>query len=312
VQAMKKWLLMGFFILLAGCQSASNDSENRQVQVVAPHGNTSYALTYLMANEPDFAGADLNFEIAPNAEALAARVMEGVDIAIVPVNMAASLYNRDAGYVVAGVATWGNLFVLTTDDSINSWDDLTETQVYGFGRGLVPGATFQYLLARNNVDIEVEFLSSPGEVAQALIGGVAETVLLADEKVTQVLDQSDARVILDLNSEWGPNGYPQAVIIVSKDLIDHDAELVRELLAEMEFSMNWANEHPEQLGILSAELDEAADAMLVQNSIQRLNIRFTAANAAQGQILDFLEALYGMNPELVGGTVPSHDFFYEN
>lgn len=305
---MKKWILMGFMALLAGCQSSPH--AERDVAIVAPHGNTSYSLAWLQDNEPDFEGVDLNIDIAPNAEALAARVLEGIDMAIVPVNMAASLYNKGAGYVVAGVATWGNLFVLTTDDDVTGWDDLASTQIYGFGRGLVPGATLEYLLARNNVDTQVEYLSSPQEVAQALLSGVAQTALLADEKVTHVLEQSDARVILDLNEEWGNHGYPQAVIIVSQTLIDEDPELVRELLGELETSMDWANQNPAELGILAASLEETADAEIIKNSIQRLNIRFTAAHEAQGQILEFLEALYSMDPELVGGAVPSHDFFY--
>lgn len=306
---MKKLLAaIGLLVVLAGCQST--DAPESQINIAVPHGNTSYALTWMMTNGADLEGADLNFEIMPNAEALAARVLEGVDLAIVPVNMAASLYNKDAGYLVAGVATWGNLFVLSANDEINGWDDLDGNLVHAFGRGLVPGAAFSYLLERNEAAADVEYLSTPGEVAQAMIGGIADVALLADEKVTQVLEQTDARIILDLNAEWGGEGYPQGVIIVSEALAQQDPELVRELLAEMALSMDWANENPAELGILASRLDEAADAKLIEASIERLHIRFQSSAEAQTQIIGFLEALYGMNPELVGGQVPGDALFY--
>ena len=301
---MKKFL--GAFILLVILAGCNRSQEITQVHVVAPSGSASYALTWMMA----YGDANIVPEIVPNGEALSARVLEGVDVAVVPVNLAAALYNRGAGYVVAGVATWGNLFVLSTDEGISDWDSLADAQVFSFGRGLVPDATLLYLLARHGVDVDIEYLSSPQEVAQVLIGGLGSVGLLAEPAVTQVLNNSDARIILDVQEEWG-GGYPQAVVIISEELANRDPLLVEQLLEEMAFSMEWANNYPKELGIAAEALDEMANGGLIYQSIQGLNIRFMDATGAKQEILDYLEILYGVSPELIGGSVPGDGFFLD-
>ncbi|MCL1949343.1 MAG: hypothetical protein FWF59_06400 [Turicibacter sp.] len=308
---MKKLLTVcGLLLVLAGCGAMEVSVDKDVVSFVVPSGAAAYGVFSMLSEADNLSGFALDYEIAPNADALSARVLEGVDVAVVPVNLASILYNRGLDYQVAAVATWGNLFVLSTDDAVTGWQDLSSTRIYGFGRGLVPDATFAYLLGREGISTDLEYLTSPQEVAQAMIGGVASTALIAEPAATMILAQTDARAILDLQEEWGGGGYPQAVVIISGDFAQRDPELALEVLGEIQVAMVYANENPESIAVLAAGLGETVNPDALVASFPRLNIRFEAASNAKGAILAYLEALYQMSPELIGGQVPGDGFFY--
>lgn len=308
---MKKILAAVLFLFLAtasACSPRSDEGESIQISIVTPQGATTYALAYMMENGVGLKGVKVQHEVVLGGDLLIARLLEGVDFAIAPINLAATLYNRDAGYQVAGVATWGNLFILTTDPEVHGWDDLSGRIVYSFGRGLVPDITFSILMERYNADPDLEFVPSSQEAAQKMLGGLAETALIAEPAATQVMLQTGARSVLDLQKEWGGEGFPQSVILVSQYLEKENPELVREILGEMEVSMKWINSNPLELAERMEALDGNLSGEIIKDSVQRLNIRYKDAHSAHRSIMDYLRQLYEMSPELIGGQVPGDGF----
>ena len=62
-----------------------------------------------------------------------------IDLAAIPANLAANLYNQTEGKVqVAAINTLGVLYVVTTGDDVKSVEDLKGKTVYSTGKGTTP------------------------------------------------------------------------------------------------------------------------------------------------------------------------------
>ena len=70
-------------------------------------------------------GLDINYSVVKGSDALVSKVLKGEgDICIVPSNVAAIAYNKEAKYKLAGTVGFGSLYVISSDDSVNSLEDL--------------------------------------------------------------------------------------------------------------------------------------------------------------------------------------------
>lgn len=78
------------------------------------------------------------------------------DFAILPMNMAAILYNRGLDYHLAAVPVWGTLYLFGNDTSITEWDHLRGERVHVMAKGMTPDVLFRYLLQKNNIDPDRE------------------------------------------------------------------------------------------------------------------------------------------------------------
>ena len=326
---MKKYLLFFtiftiFTILtlaLTAC-SPKPATENLKLKIVTPSGVPSLTIMRMIHENIQFDHAQTTYEISPNTDTLTAAVMTGAaDIAIVPTNLAAILFNREVDYRLVAAVNWGNLYVLSTDPSVRNWADIAGKNIHTFGRGLVPDATFSCLLAANGInadkDVNITYLSTPMEVAQMMISGMSRIAVLREPVVTQVLDNSpNARIILDLQKEWtaatksGIAGYPQASLIIRRELLDSHPDIMAKITDAIEADSIWANLNPVQLGMYAEAHDETLNGGLIAASLERLNIRFIRAGEAKAAITGYLETLYRLSPDFTGGKIPDESFFH--
>ena len=95
-----------------------------------------------------------------------------LDMACVPANLAATLYQKTEGQIVTlGINTLGVLYVVASDDSITSVADLKGKTVYMTGKGTTPEYVMNYLLKENGLaagDVDLQFKSEATEVASLL------------------------------------------------------------------------------------------------------------------------------------------------
>jgi len=196
--------------------------------------------------EADEAGTSLNqynWTLATAPDEASAKLLSGeADIAAVPTNMAATLYNKSEGKVViVAVNTLGVTKLMSTDDSIKSLDDLKGKTVYGSGQGSIPEYTFDYVLRQNGiepgVDVTVEYKPGHEEVSAQMSAGNIEIATIPMPSAAQV---ADAHVILDLTDEWNKLGtkalISQGCVVVRRDLIEKRPEVLKNFLTDYESS----------------------------------------------------------------------------
>lgn len=264
--------------------------------------------------------ANINYEMISSAEALTAKVInKEVDMAIVPSNFAAVAYNKELGYKIAGTSVWGNMYMLTSDESIKTIADLKGRKITAFAKGLTPDLILRYVLKSNDIDpdadVEIQYLTAPTEVAPAFIAGKADIVIapepmataitLKAQKVIRLIDFSE-----EVKKQGMTNGYPQATLIVKQELIENHKELVDLILSSYEDSIKWASENKEQLGELSEMYELGVQKPAVIKGFDTMNIgNFTITDTSDYD--KYYEILKQEDAKNVGGKVPDKDAYYE-
>lgn len=82
-------------------------------------------------------------------------------------------YNKEAKYKLAGTVGFGSLYVISSDDSVNSLEDLKGKDVYNVGQGLTPDLIFKILLQNDGInpekDLTLSYVNATSELAPLFI-----------------------------------------------------------------------------------------------------------------------------------------------
>ena len=108
---------------------------------MALNGPTGIGMAKLSEN----AAYDTRF-VGATDEVVSAVSSGSVDIAAVPTNLAATLFNKTSGGVkMLAVDTYGTLYLLENGTSVSSLADLNGKHVYATGAGANPQYVFEHL-----------------------------------------------------------------------------------------------------------------------------------------------------------------------
>ena len=244
---MKKFLSLALAavlaVSLAGCSGQTEQSSSEQaqerltVQVGGLKGPTAMGMVKLMEDEE--AGSTQNdyvFTLAGAPDEITAKLVKGeLDIAALPTNAAAALYQKTDGAVqLAALNTLGVLYVVENGDTVQSVADLKGKTVYATGKGSTPEFALNYILKQNGMqagtDVTVEYKTEHAELATLLAAGQANLAVLPQPFVSSVLAKnSDVRIALDLTKEW--------------DAVTEDGSVLT--MGALAVRRDFAQEHPE-------------------------------------------------------------------
>lgn len=184
-----------------------------------------------------------NFTVETDpSNATAALVNGTADIAALPTNAAAALYNKTDGAVqVLALNTRGVLYVVTDGtESITSFADLRGKNVYVPVQN--PTFIFQYLCEKNGLTVGTDITidntyAQPAELNTALASGEVHIAVLPEPMVTIARAANpDLTVALDLTAEWdkvAPAGsLVQGCVVVRKAFADAHPNEVKAFLTE--------------------------------------------------------------------------------
>lgn len=263
----------------------------------------------------------VNYEIANAPDTLTAKVINGeVQIAALPTNSAAVLYNKTKGQIqFLAQNTLGVLYLVGKDAAgITSISDLAGKTIAISGSGGVPQYAMEYILDKAGIkdSVTLNYLPDHASVAQALLAGDAEMAVLPQPFVTQVLAKdATMKILLDLNKEWdaaseGKSTLTMGCLVVNKAFADANPEFIAEFLAQYEASVNFVNANPKDAAVMVAEAGIVPSAELAEKAIPYCNIVFKDAQSAKTEINGFLQVLYDFDPASIGGAMPDDGFYY--
>lgn len=240
-----------------------------------------------------------------------------LDIAALPTNVAATVYNNTKGKVkLLALNTLGVLYVLSNDDSIDSIDDLKGKTVYSSGQGSTPEYALDYILTKNNIksDVKVEYVADHASLVAMCVAGQADTVVLPEPFVTTLLSKDlGYKNVIDLNAEWdkacnGEQIFSMGCIVVRDEFAKNNPQAVLDFYDEYAKSVEFVNNNAQAAAEIIASYKIVASAELAQKAIPNCNIVCISAEEKTDAILDFLKTLHEYNPKSVGGTVPDEGF----
>lgn len=293
------------------------------VRVGSLKGPTSMGLAYLM--ETDKNGETANtyeFTMAGKADELVGNIANGsLDIALVPANVASVLYNKTQGQVkVIDINTLGVLYVVASDDSISTMEDLKGKTVYMTGKGTTPEFAMNYLLAENGLgsgDVTMEFKSEAAEVASILKEDPSAIGVLPQPFASAACMQNpELKTVMDLTEQWdllnkeGNSRMVTGVTIVRTGFLEEHEAAVEQFLKDHAESAEYTSAEPEKAAQLVADIGIVEKAAMAQKAMPLCNIVCITGEEMKQALSGYLEVLSGQDAKSIGGTLPGDDFYY--
>lgn len=303
--------------------SAAAQADPVTVRVASLKGPTSIGIASFI----DQAGNGkthngFEFTISGTADEVLPNLIQGnVDIALIPANAAATVYNKtNGGITVIDVNTLGVLYVVSGDEAISSVKDLAGKTVYMTGAGTTPEYVMNYLLKEAGIasDVTLEFKSEASEVAAVLDADPSAIGVLPEPYVTSVTLKTEGLAPrVSLTEEWNAlqadasgSQLVTGVTVVRNDFLAENPAAVADFLERQAASVELVNADPETAGELVVKAGIMDNAKAAAQAIPRCNLVCLTGDEMKAALSGYLGVLFEQDPTSVGGALPGDDFYF--
>ena len=291
------------------------------LRIAGLKGPTTMGLVNLLSMEADgTASMDYDLQLYGAADEIVPLLMKGeLDMAAIPANLAATLYQKTSGGIEAvAVNTLGVLYVVEKGDTVQSMADLKGRTILSTGKGTTPEYVLRYLLTANGLDpdkdVDIQYYSEATEVTAQMAATQDAIAVLPQPYVTAAgLKDDTLRVALDLTAEWDKVADTQlitGVTVVRKAYAEEHPDVVAAFLADYAQSVNAANTDLDGTAALCEEQGVVAKAAIAKKALPNCNIVCLTGEELKADAAGYLQVLYDADPAAVGGTLPGEDFYW--
>lgn len=318
-------LIMGILILMGSGCATQNDAEKIEPQTVkvgALSGPTGMGMAPMIVDGVDLGeGVTTEFELATAPDQITSGVINGdFQIAAIPTNVAATLYNKTEGKIVLGaVNTLGTLSIVAgPDENIKSIADLKGKTIAATGQGSTPEYVLSALLTKAGLtpgtDVTINWLAEHAEAAAQLAGGQVSVAMLPEPFATTTLAKNESLVkAVNMTDAWEEAFDGQALemgcVVVNKEWAEKNPALVKAFMAEYQNAVEVINKADEKAGQYVADAGIIPEAKLAQKAIPNCAIVFISAADGAADLKSYYETLAQLDAKAVGGSVPDETFF---
>ncbi len=300
-------------------------TERTAVRIATIQGPSGIGMSQLMEkNEKKNTSNQYSFIVEPSAQNVASLVISGeVDIACVPTNTAALLYNKlEGGAKLIALNTLGVLHILEKGDQVQSIGDLAGRTLHVSGQGAVPQYAIEYILQAYGLtdSVEVVYYADHDELAALAAAGSVDLCMLPEPKVTATLIANpDLRLAVDVTEAWSlaadKNGDEGSVltmgaVVVRTAFADEHPDAIAQFLAEYETSIGFVNTQVAAGSILVEKHGIMPKAAVAAKAIPNCNLVYIDGEDMQPAITNMLDVLFTSNPQSIGGALPDEGFYY--
>ena len=305
----------------ASSEAAETLSTTEPVRIAGLKGPTTMGLVNLLPMmEAGETAIDYDLQLYGTADEVVPLLMKGeLDMAAIPANLAATLYQKTEGQIQAlAVNTLGVLYVVEKGDTVQSIQDLKGRTVLSTGKGTTPEYVLRYILTQNGIDpdkdLTIEYYSEATEVtAQMAVAEDAIAVLPQPYVTSAGMQDETLRVALDLTAEWEKVSDTQLITgltVVRKEYAEAHPDVIEAFLAEYAQSVEAANTDVEGTAALCEAQGVVAKAAIAQKALPQCKIVCLTGEELKTNAEGYLQVLYDADPASVGGALPGADFYY--
>ncbi len=312
-------VLLTLLSVLLACQK-QEPKEKTIINIGVLKGPTGIGASYLLEQNSNEKTENVyKPTIVAEATEMVSHVAAGeVDIAAVPTNVAAALYNKTNGGVkLLALNTAGVLYILENGNSINSIEDLKGKTIYTVGQGANPEYVLRYILSQNSLtvgeDVQLEFLDSAELTTKAASGDVDVCMLPVPAATTVLIKNQNMRSALDLTAEWeklnNGSALTMGCVVVRSDFYENNKEAVQTFLKEYEESIKYVIDNPATAGELCEKHEIVPAAAVATKAIPDANLIFVSGEEVKNMIKGYYQVLFEADPKSIGGKLPQDDFY---
>lgn len=317
-----------FAVLLAAAMLFSFAACNGDNETTAPTESTT---SYIRENKTRIAslvgplgigisklGADRDYAYEVKAYSDTQQVCEllkkgETDLAVLPVNKAASLYAETNGAVkILAVNSLGYFHILEKGKEIKSIADLKGKTIYSLDEGSVFHILLNSILAENGLEnsVTVKFAADFEELKSA----DADIFMLPEPLAATLKSSTEGmRYAIDLSDVWSETfetPFTQGVIVARTEYIEQNPEYIETFLMQNEVSVNFLLEYPNGTPALLSGTGYFSSEELAQVAFTGCNPSFMRGESMKKAVAAVIEMFYNADPALIGGAIPDDGIYF--
>lgn len=301
---------------LTGC------SLSKDVRVKTYNGLPAISICKLIKEEENIKSSyKTSYTIESNDKKLVESLnKKQVDIALVPTDMAAKVYNKNSSYQIFASIGQGSYYLVTSDPEVRGFNStLINKEIAIAGENSMTDNIVKAILKKNNIDetlVKFKYTNTVPELVKTLTLGEIYTGIVPETSLTSLLYKHSGLKILASTNDAYENtfdiseGYPQFSVIVRKDFAKNNKEYVNKFLFKLKESIEFVNNNPLQAGAYGEELKIPIKPQILSKAIKRCNLKFIEIDKFKQNYEYFFDILYNYNNEAVGGTVPDESIYH--
>ena len=309
-------LTLVLMLSLAACGYTPAD-----MSVACMTGPTGIGMAKLMADsDAKTTENNYTFTVAAAATDITGKFLKGeINIASVPTNVAATLYNKSEGKVrMLAVNTNGVLSILEKGNSIKEIDDLKGKTIFSTGKGQNPEYILNYILNENGIDpvkdVTINFVSSD-DLKAKLISGEAEIAMAPEPLATAVMIQNkELNRVLSINDEWSKvsdTSLMMGCVIALDSYVEANPQAVEKFLNEYKESIEFATTNIDDTANYCETYGIAPKAAIAKKSIPICNLCYVTGTDMKTNVNGYFNVLFKADPTSIGGKLPADDLYYQ-
>lgn len=315
-------------ILVSGCSAWENAYEqagSSSFTVISIKGTGALSLIKAMAPEIKpmvRLGDTVQYTFEEDENVIYEKLLKGeFDIAVVPTEMAAKLYNNGSRYRLAAVNTGGFLYILAKGKTITELSEMKGEKVKVIGENSVADIVLKYLLMQNYIDpsrdITLEYAASEKDLEQDILNGKNNLMVLSEPWVSDLLNKnSELKIASDIQDEWALANVdetllPLSCLIVKSEIVSQKTESWNLFIKDYKDSIKWVNSNQSKTYELLENHDVGISKDMGDMVISRSNLEYVDALSAKSAVDKYLSIYLELSPESIGGKLPGADFYIE-
>ncbi len=307
---------------LTSCSNDEKDIAETEIKIGVLKGATGIGAAKLKKDSDDkvtTGNYNISFYETANVKNLTADILNGtVNIAALPINTAAALFNESGKVQVIAANALGVLSIIGKD-TVASVADLQNKTIHTTGQSATPEYILNYILTNNGLipgtDVTVKYYADGTAAAAGMLaeGGVA---MLPEPATTATLAKNpDLKIIFDVTSEWNKISETkliQGCLVVNTEFAKNHGAAVDNFLKEYKNSITFMTspETVAEAANLTVTYGLLPNAKIATESIIRSNIVCIIGKEMQNDVSAMLTVLFNANPDSIKGKLPEKDFYY--
>lgn len=325
-------LLVIMVTALTACNTPPAD--DYQLKIGYLNGPTGMGMAKLISDNGGKDGNEKYSFEAVTADKVSEALEGGkVDIACMPTNAAATLYNKSQSIEILAINCLNSIYVVTDKNTtINSFSELEGKTIYTC-KGGTPAPILKALLSAYGINATVtnefngQIIAKPENLTPVLTAkNSAPAIVVAPEPIITAAslalkndsgNDNEYSVDIDLGAVWKEKfetDITMGCIVATKDVIKNHKSLVDSFLEEYKASIEYIGngENLDSSASLIADAGVMAAAPAAKTALANLNRGGYIAYLDGEDMRVALEKVYGaFGMQLIGGKLPDDNFYYE-
>ncbi len=311
-----------------GSTQQSPESTPVDISVYTLNGTTGFGMAKMMndAKNGAYPSENYTFSIKKDASDVTAALINGdADIAALPTNAAANVYNKTNGGVqILALNTLGVLYLLTTDGStVSSFADLQGKTVYVPAQN--PAFIFRYLCEQNGLTVGTDIIidttsyAKPEDLKDVVASGAVAIAVLPEPMVTIATNAAKANNVtvnntMDLTAEWDkvttPGTLVQGCVVVRTEFLNAHPTAVENFLMAYEASVTYLGTNVADAAQMIVDNGIFSSVPVAKAAIPKCNVCYIEGTEVKTRMNHYLNILWNIAPASIGNAIPSDTFYY--